>query len=156
MSFVDSPHYAWVMSYLWGIKHLLQSLGTAEVVNPKLKPYSQTKNFTQAGYVESWDPVFNGVNGPYMLMNLWFNYLRGSDPPQYFYGNHVRITVDGEMVYETGGWGINDTDLTRYVGRDGEWAPFFFAQDTLLVETRPAWDPARAGEIECVIMRFTE
>jgi len=151
MAFVDSPHYAWVMAYLWGMKNFFVSLGTVEVLTPSHRPTIQDP------HEEVWEPVFNGLNGPYMLLGLTYD---SRPSPKYYYGNDLRIFCDDEMVYKfpLGGLGSNvhDEDLTRYVGRDGEWAPFFFAQESMLVETRPQWAGFSSGTINCTIMRFAE
>lgn len=153
MAFVDSPHYAWIMAYLWGMKNFLVSLGTAQVSSPKLRPTLRTY-YEAFNDIDHYQPVFNGLNGPYLLIGLIFNnVLYGT--PQWFWGNHVKIWCDGELVYETANH-IFDTDATRYVGRDGEWAPLFFAQEEMLIETQPRWTGDSSGEIECTIMRFAE
>jgi len=156
MAFVDSPHYAWVMSYLWGMKNFFVSLGTVEVFNPSHRPKQQLYP-SHPNYVELWEPVFNGLSGPYILLSLTFNNVLTTPP--YYAGNHARVICDGEEVWEdpySGLSGIFDLDDTRYIGRDGVYAPFFFAQDSMLIETRPIWSGDSSGEIECVIMRFSE
>ena len=153
MAFTDQPHYQWVMSYLWGMKNFLVSLGTANVLKPKFRPRART--YEEAfNHIDHWEPVFNGLNGPYMLLSLTFNnVLYGT--PEWFWGNYVKITVDGEEIYETPNE-VFDTDLTRYIGRDGEWFPFLFAKASLLIESQPRWTGDFSGEIECRIMRFSE
>ena len=154
MAFVDSPHYAWIMSYLWGMKNFLVSLGTAEILTPKHRPRQRTYN--EAFYhIDHWETMFNGLNGPYLLSSLVFNnVLYGT--PEWFWGNQLKITCDGELVFEYTTGEIFDTDDTRYIGRDGQWFPFLFAQESLLIETQPRWTGDSSGEIECVIMRFAE
>lgn len=153
MAFVDSPHYAWVMAYLWGIKHLLVSLGTAELFYPSLVPTLRTLPEAENN-IDNYQALFNGLVGPYMLLNLTFDNISGGTPG-WWWGNIVKITCDGELVYQSGT--TFDTDTTRYVGRDGVWAPFFFAQNSLLIETQPRWTGTnQPGRINCTIMRFAE
>lgn len=154
MAFVDSPHYAWVMGYLWGIKHFMVSLGTVNVFTPSLVPTQRTL-YEAENSIDHWEAVFNGLNGPYMLLNLTFDNI-ASGTPGFHWGNHVQITCDGQVVHETDSR-VFDEDLTRYVGRDGEWAPFFFAQNSMLIETQPRWTGINEpGRINCTIMRFAE
>jgi len=153
MAFVDTPHYQWVLGYIWGIKHFMVSLRTAEVLTPSHVP--RLRDITEAqNNIDHWEAVFNGLNGPYMLLNLTFDNI-AYDTPQFHWGNYVKITCDGELVYESPT--VFDEDQTRYVGRDGQWAPFFFAQDSLLIETQPIWTGSNEpGRINCTIMRFAE
>lgn len=153
MAFVDTPHYQWVMGYLWGIKHFMVSLRTAEVLTPSHVPTLRSY-YEATEHIDHWEAVFNGLNGPYMLLGLTFDNIAGGTPKGHW-GNRVKITCDGGLAYEHDD--IFDLDLTRYVGRDGEWAPFFFAQDSLLVETQPIWTGTNEpGRINCTIMRFAE
>ena len=156
MSFTDQPHYQWVMGYVWGIKHFLSSLGTAEILRPQHRPTQRTYPEADAG-IDHWEPVFNGLNGPYMLLSLTFQNLRNPSDYKWYWGNYVKITCDDEVVYESEPTGhIWDDDDTRYVGRDGVWAPFFFAKKTMLIESQPRWYNGSSGRIDCVIMRFGE
>ena len=145
MAFVDSPHFAWPMSIAWVTKHFLTSLGTLKILTPYLRPRGYGYHFDEAPY----EDLFNGNSGPYFLLNL---YYEGQDD-DWFDGNYVKIICDGEEVYESGQ--ISDSDLRRYVGRDGVWGPLFFAKETMIIQTRPRWVGSE-GTIRTVIMEFAE
>ena len=147
MSFTDQPHFQWPISTAWMIKHFLTSLGTKRILTPRFKPSSSGYSEDNAPYQD----VFNGQAGPYFLLNLGYE-----DGPytEFFHGNYVKIICDGEVTFETSD-GIKDNDDTRYVGRDGQWAPLFWARESMVVQTKPRWATYQ-GYITATIMEFSE
>jgi hypothetical protein len=130
------------------IKHFLTSLGTKKVYAPirGFRPSSSGYYYDDAPYQDA----FNGSNGPYFLLSLKY------DGPyeDTFDGNHVKIICDGEVAFETSS-AIKDNDETRYIGRDGQWAPMFWARESLVVQTKPRW-ASQQGTIYLTIMEFSE
>jgi len=149
MAFTDHPHYQWPMATIWAMKHFQVFLGSRKCHD--VSKYDRGIKPPAPGWYDEcpWVDVFYGLKGPYFLLDLHLTGDEGVSTP----GNEIRITCDGEMVFESDLVPYQPHDTTvRYVGRDGVWAPLFWARETLKISSRAAW----AGQGMTINVRVME